>query len=285
MIVPSAAVSVDWLHDALDDHHLVVLDATVFAGVDTEGRRVWISAATEFASAGHIPGARFVDQTAELRDSTVSYDLGRPSRDQFGEAMRRVGVSDDSAVVIYDRNSTSWATRVWWLFREYGFGEVAILDGGLAAWKAAGLPLETGVSAYGQGDYVPGEGHGLFADRGDVQHSGGSVQLVCALPPEDYRGGLTLRARGGHIPGSSNLPAGLLFTGEGTLGSDEALSSVLAPLLSRDEPIIAYCGSGVSATALAFALARLGRDDVRVYDGSLSEWASDPTLPIATGDD
>jgi thiosulfate/3-mercaptopyruvate sulfurtransferase len=284
-LLPGPLVTAEWLATSLPAPGLVVLDGTVLAGTDPDGRRIWRSGRARFETA-HIPGARFADQTEAFRDASVTYDLGKPSAAAFSLACRELGINDGDDVVVYDTGGATWATRLWWLFREFGHARVAVLDGGLAAWQAidgavedgSGVPLKVG-------NFAAGPRRGSYVDRAEVAAAiGGSTRLVCALPPADFAGELALRARPGHIPGSINIPAsGLLDPERGTFRPIEELREILAPLTDPGVDVVSYCGSGVSATGIAFALDLLGRSDVKVYDGSLSEWAADENLPLEVG--
>ena len=284
-LLPGPLIGAEWLAAALGAPGLVVLDTTVVGGTDADGRRIWRSAADRFASA-HIPGARFADQTEAFRDASVTYDLGKPTTAAFVAACRALGIGDDDDVVVYDAGGATWATRMWWLFREFGHERVAVLDGGLPSWQAAGGAIETGTGpAVPSGDLEAHGSRGSYVEKSAVIAGlGGPARLVCALPPADFAGESTLRARPGHIPGSLSIPAArLLDPDRGTFRSIDELREVLAPLTDPTVEVVSYCGSGVSATGVAFALELLGRSDVKVYDGSLSEWAADGDLPLELG--
>jgi thiosulfate/3-mercaptopyruvate sulfurtransferase len=198
-----------------------------------------------------------------------------------------LGVGSDSHVAIYDRADGIWAARLWWQFRALGHEHVGVLDGGLAAWTADGGLLERHESSSPRPDarFEPREIDGYWADRALVRaimegrHAG---TLVCALRPLVFAGSEVNYARPGHIPTSINLPHGALKDADGRYRRGQALREALSPLLRAPGPIVAYCGGGVTACGLALALAVAGRADVAVYDGSLSEWAADPSLPLVS---
>jgi thiosulfate/3-mercaptopyruvate sulfurtransferase len=195
-------------------------------------------------------------------------------------------------VVVYDGSGNNLsAPRAWWMFRAFGHGDVAVLDGGLGAWRRDGRVLEEGeAAAVRPGDFTarlqPGMVRHLDAVREAVRSGG--AQLVDmrsagrfeATEPEP-RAGL----RGGHIPGSRHLHYARLVDAEGRLLEDEALRAVLAAAGVGEDPrpVIASCGSGVSACALVLALHALGRDDASVYDGSWTEWGGRQDTPVETG--
>lgn len=203
-------------------------------------------------------------------------------------------------MVSYDSESGLWACRLWWMLRAIGI-PAAVLDGGWNAWLASGGPVETGTpdrcaagerERSGEDDVpfpeVRSGLSGLWADLPDVEAVVAGEQpgvLVCALSPEVFAGVAPSRyARRGHIPGSLNVPARSLLDEEGRFLDRTRLVAALEPLTTRDGPVVAYCGGGISASLLALALVLVGREDVSVYDGSLDEWSAQPNLPLVLGE-
>ncbi|ROO85428.1 thiosulfate/3-mercaptopyruvate sulfurtransferase [Actinocorallia herbida] len=239
------------------------------------GRGLWLDR--------HIPGSAHVDLRTVFADPAASYHFGKPSPAQVAAELAALGAVPGTPVVLYDAGSMQWASRAWWTLRDAGF-DARILDGGLPAWQG---PFASGEEPARSAGHLPdpGESRGLWADRAEVEAiSLGKVpdELVCALGPEYLAGTVPTRyTRRGHIPGSLSLPAKSLIGPEGTVLSGEALSSALRPVEGRlDEPIVVYCGGGVSACLTALGLVLGGYSDVRVYDGSLDEWSADPSLPL-----
>ncbi|HDS1819355.1 TPA: sulfurtransferase [Pseudomonas putida] len=288
--MPDILISPNALHHALQQPGLVVLDASVeLAAAQFDGDyRVASGHAAWLAE--HIPTARHADLTCALADTSASYSFALPSPAAARAALARLGIADARQIVVYDRHEGFWAARLWWMLRSMGIA-AAVLDGGLKAWRQANLPLAHGEQ--GQPE-VPGSpapltvDAGYWASREDVlavlagQAPG---TLVCALSKGLFEGSAVTRyARRGHIPGSLNRPARELFDEQGRYLAPEALARALGPaLLEGSQPLILYCGGGISAAATALALTRLGRLNVSIYDGSLQEWAADPVLPMTTG--
>lgn len=280
-------VSTQWLADHLGSDGLVVLDASVVVGTRPGGGSVYLNGLDGYLVEGHIPGAVFADLLDVFSDPAGAHPFTRPDADAFAAAAASVGVDDRTTVVVYDSGVGQWAARVWWLFRSYGYDRVAVLDGGIAKWRAEQRTLDLG-------HVEPREVHGFTAvahpeywvDKADVEAvvSGGSrATLVCAVPPKEFTGEAASRGRAGHIPGSFSAPAGRLVSREtNALLPREQLLNLFAPVLAQEDPIIAYCGGGIAAAADALALAVLGRTDVAVYDGSLNEWAADESAPLVT---
>ena len=290
MELPDVLVDADWLADHLGDDGPVVLDCTVDLrpGGDTgyqavSGRDKWED--------GCIPGSGFADLVDALSDPDSSLRFTMPTADRFAAAMGALGVGDGTAVVLYDRRFNMWATRVWWMLRAFGFDRAAVLDGGWRAWQAGGHPVEAGRDqpAPEPATFTPRPRPELIASADDVLDATRTPTcLVNALSPEQHRGDDLTYGRAGHIPTATNVYAVDLVDPETHVYLPLA---ELAAHFDRagipadpDEPVITYCGGGIAATSDAFALHRLGHRDVAVYDGSLSEWISDPDRPMVTAD-
>lgn len=282
---PADLVSAAWLAGHLHDERLVVVDATVL-GVEAPGGFRWVSGLDDHLIAGHVPGAVFADLIEEFSEPGP-HAFTRPGPDRLARAARALGIDDGATVVVYDTSIGHWAARFWWLLRSAGFANVAVLDGGLTAWRAEGRELETGFRApRTAGELRLDPRTGYWADGDEVRRVvAGEAEgvLVCALPPADFRGETARRPRAGHIPGSVNVPVGSVVspdTRRSLAGGD--LDDRLAPATGRgDAPIIVYCGAGIAAAGTAFALRRAGHP-AAVYDGSLEEWLADPDAPLVT---
>ena len=275
-------VGTDWLARHLDDPDLVVLDCTVVTVTDPDGGFRNVSGRAEYEQ-GHVPGAGFADLKGALSDPDGPVEFAVPAPDRFCAAMGALGVGDDTRVVLYDRQYTAWAARVWWMLRWVGFDRAAILDGGLAAWRAAGRPLETGPVERPARRLTPNVRPGLIAQRDEVRAAvdDASVRLVDTLPPASYRGEMALYGRPGHIPGATNTFGMDLLDASGRFRGDDELAAIVGG--ARDARTITYCGGGILASLNAFAMTRLGFTDVAVYTASLQEWAADPGNPMTTG--
>ena len=284
----SPLVSADWLLEHLGDDDLVVLDASITRGVDEEGRTVFSNGAATFA-AGHVPGAVFADLFEVWSDAEGEFGFTRPGAEQVRAAARAAGIGADSTVVVYDQLSGAYAARLWFVLRSWGFTGVRVLDGGYAAWSAAGGAVETGPGA----QVRPGEGFtpvdtGLFAELEEVRAvaldpEGPDAHLVCALRYTEFLGD-EQRERSGHIPGSVSLPYPELLASDGTVSVERtrALASELG--IRSGVPVLAYCGGGVNASGLALAFVEAGLGLPRVYDASLNEWRARTELPMEVGE-
>ena len=277
-----ALVSTDWLAGRLGRPGLRVVDGSTY--LPTSGR----DPAAEFTAA-HIPGAVFFDVDA-TSDTTSALPHMLPSADAFARRMTALGLSDGDDIVVYDGSGVNLsAARVWWTFRVFGHARVAVLDGGVGKWRSEGRPVESGVPAPAPGRFSARLDSAAVRDHAAVLAALGSAgeQIVdmrsagrfAGTEPEP-RAGL----RGGHIPGSRNLPFHELVAADGTLLPADDLRRRLAEAgVDPTRTIVATCGSGTSACALILALHVLGHDSAALYDGSWTEWGGRPDTPVATG--
>jgi thiosulfate/3-mercaptopyruvate sulfurtransferase len=272
----------------LDDPALRIVDATVLLSFPPQGGPPTVESGRPGYDAGHLPGAVFADLVAELSHPDSQLPFALPSAERFAAGVSRLGIGADTRVVVYDQGPTVWATRLWWLLRAFGHDAVGVLDGGLPAWRAAGLPVSADPVEVQPAAFRAALRRELLATADEVQAAAeqGATCIVNALSPEAFRGeGPQSTARPGRIPGSVSLPAaGLTDPATGRMRPLEELRAAVAAA-GADGPgaPIAYCGGGIAATLDVFAFALLGRTDAKVYDGSLAEWAADPARPLVTG--
>jgi thiosulfate/3-mercaptopyruvate sulfurtransferase len=279
----SALVSTEWLAAHAQEPGIVILDATwLAAGTTPDAAKIYADK--------HIPGARRFD-IEKICDHASPSPHMLPSPEEFAAEAGLLGIGADDLVVAYDAGGmASAASRCWWMFRVFGHDKVAVLDGGLPKWLAEGRPVEKGFAiAASPKSFVaafrPTMVRDLAAVKEISQHGGTALLDARAAArfegtaPEPWAGG-----RKGHIPGSNSVPfADLLDPTAKTLLPPEQLKARLAVAGSLDGPIVATCGSGVTACVIALALNEIGRPDVAVYDGSWAEWGAHPELPAATG--
>jgi len=281
VIAMDPLVSTDWLADHLTDDDLVVIDATWFMPGTARDARA------EYARR-HIPGAVFfgIDEVSD-HANPLPHMLAEPK--DFAVAARRLGVDGGSTVVVYDAQGLFSAPRVWWNFRAMGHGRALVLDGGLPRWIAEGRPIETGWREAPHGDFKAHPDETLVRDLEAVRRvlTDRSAQIVDARAAARFSGATPeprAGLRSGHMPGARNVPWETLVGAEGSLIADAAIREAFENAgVDLAAPIVTTCGSGVSASLLALALARLGRADVAVYDGSWSEWGARTDTPVAIG--
>jgi thiosulfate/3-mercaptopyruvate sulfurtransferase len=276
----------------------VVLDATALLPAPAFDGDYRLESGFEAWREAHIPGSRHADLVHVFSDHAAPRHFTHLSPQALAEVLGEYGIGADTDVVLYDNGGGVWATRLWWQLRAVGV-PAAVLDGGLAAWREAGLPVASGDDASkGSGAASAQSGevsesaltlaprNDAWADIDEVAAIGSGEApgtLVCALGLDQFEGTAPTRyTRRGHIPGSVNVPArSIVESATGLLAADANLRAAVGPLLDAPGPIVAYCGGGISATLLALGLVRAGRDDVRIYDGSLEEWTADPAREVA----
>lgn len=278
-------VTADWLKQHINDPDLVVLDCTVVTMPDSNDPRGLrnVSGRPDY-ELGHIPNAGFADLKDDLSKSNGPIEFDLLSPEQFCAAMGKLGVGDDSRVVLYDANYTGWAARVWWMLRWVGFDNAAILNGGLSAWTASGNKLSLEPVNRAEKTLTPKVRPKLIAHHDEVLAATDdeTVVLVDTLPAEFYRGEMSIYPRPGHIPTAVNIDGLSLLDKRGYLLTQDELAAKHS--FDRNARIITYCGGGIVASTDAFVLTRLGFKNVAVYMASLEEWTADPSNPMQTGD-
>jgi thiosulfate/3-mercaptopyruvate sulfurtransferase len=274
-------VSTDWLANEIGASDLRVVDATWF--MPDAGR----NAQAEYEG-GHIPSAVFMD-LEELADANSSLPNTLPPPEKFASRMQSLGLGDGSRIVVYDDSPFKSAARAWWMLTLFGAHDVAILDGGIAKWKAEGRPLETG---------KPTLRHRHFTVWKDDKAVRSKADMLANLHSKDAS---IVDARGagrftgeeaeprpemasGHIPGSRNLPFSQLFNADGTWKRGAELTQAFTDAgVDLNTPMITTCGSGMTAAVVLFGARLTGKTDVALYDGSWSEWGLDADTPKAQG--
>jgi thiosulfate/3-mercaptopyruvate sulfurtransferase len=271
--------------DRPEEQRPVVVDVRWSLGSPAEANRA------EYAEV-HLPGAGFLDLDSGLSDPVAADRRGgrhpMPSPERVQAALRSAGVRQGRPVVFYDARISAGAARAWWVAGYYGLRDARVLDGGLAAWQEAELPVESGEADVTEGDVVlvPGsrpllDAHGLAAwlERGG--------QVLDARPANRFRGeDETIDPVAGHVPGARSLPSLSLLAEDGSFLPAEAIQALLVQAgADTRTPTALYCGSGVTAAHAALALEAAGvlEQAPALYVGSWSDWVSDPTRPVATG--
>lgn len=274
-------VSTAWLADRLRTPNVRVVDGTWF--MPAEGR----SGREEYLQV-HLPGAVFFDIDA-IADRASDLPHMLPSPEDFATAAGELGLSREADIVIYDTHGIRSAARVWWTLRVMGYPKVYVLDGGLRKWLAERRPVEAGEIFPRAVEVEPAFDAELVRNVDDVRAllASGGARIVDARSASRFTGETPeprAGLRSGHMPGAANVPWEGVIADDGTLRPAADLKAVFKSAgVNIGKPIVTSCGSGVTASVLALALARLGQDRVAVYDGSWTEWGGLPDTPVVTG--
>ena len=261
----SPIVSVEWLNKHINTKDLIVLDGTI--------NKVFDALLTQ------IPNARLFDIKKKFSNTSDPFPSACPSEAQFQNEARVLGINNDSAIVVYDDKGIYSSARVWWLFKTFGFNNVAVLNGGFPAWNKTGYSVES-MREYkrSSGDFIAKlqPNHMRFFEEVSVaseQHTHtiidvrSSGRFNCEVP--EPREGLRM----GTIPNSVNLPFTDLLE-NGILKPNAALEVLIENVAHKDDAIIFSCGSGLTACVLALGAELSGYQNISVYDGSWTEWGS-----------
>ena len=281
-----AIVSADWLKGEYQKSDVRIVDATFFLPDPShpEGGR---NARAEFEAA-HIPGAVFLD-IDEVTDPSSGLPHMLPKPEKFASRAQAMGLGDGSRIVVYDNSPLKSAARAWWMFHVFGAHQVAVLDGGLEAWKAAGGALESGKPVVRHRHFT------VWADTSSVRDlagmrenlKSGDAQVVDARSAGRFAGAEAEPrpgVRAGHMPGARNLPFGNLYSADGRLKDEAGLKAAFADAgVDPLKPLIATCGSGITAASIVLAATVLGAKEPALYDGSWAEWGSQADTPVVTG--
>ena len=274
-------ISVAELAAVLDDPDLRVADVRWSLAAPDGGRAAYATA--------HLPGAIFVDLESVLIAPAGSGRHPLPDPAAFAVALGALGIGRRHRVVAYDDASGTVAARLWWMLDALGHSRAAVLDGGLGAWRAAGLPTTTEVPTYAPAEPVAtpraGPAWPRTIERVALAARLGNVTLLDARVPGRYRGEFEpIDCVAGHIPTAHNLPTSALLASDGLLMAPAALASRFAVAGAGAGQVVVACGSGVNACQLALAMRAAGLPDPLLYPGSYSDWTQSG-MPIATGDE
>lgn len=281
---PDILIEPEVLAGSLGEPDLKIFDVTVHLVPAERGYRA--ESGLEDYRSGHVPGAAFLDQIRAVSDTSTGLGFSLPAARALEAGLRAAGIDDGDRVVVYSTGHLMWATRAWWLLHYAGLERVSVLNGGFQAWQSASLPVSTEETTYPEGNVTIRPRPERFVDQQAVLAAigDGAVCTVNALSPEVYSGDAKMTyGRKGHITGSVNVHYEELLKDGRIRSADELRRALAAKGLLDADRVIAYCGGGISATIDALACLLVGKDEVAVYDGSMSEWVRDERLPMTLG--
>jgi thiosulfate/3-mercaptopyruvate sulfurtransferase len=276
------------LFHRIADPQLRIFDATAYLDPHPDKKSGYVprSGKKEWGNE-HIPGARHIDLVSDFADRSSPLPFTMLTPERFCSRMGELGVSENCDVVIYSSASPMWATRLWWMFRSIGFARCAVLDGGLAQWKAKGYLTGEQVNDFPKTTLSPKPSSLGWATKAELIEFLKSPSKTCvidALSPRDYAGENSKYGGRGHIPGSHNVFHFSLLREDGTFLPVESLKKLFETSRALEsDRAICYCGGGIASTMTAMALYLCGHRNVAVYDGSMLEWAMDRSLPLKMG--
>lgn len=271
-----------WVAEHLDDPKVRVVDIRGHVAPATDPLPHYYNHKEDYEKS-HIPGAVFVDWVHELTDPDDPRHAQIAKPERFAELMKRLGIDDDTHVVVYDDADSMFAARLWWALNYYGHEAVQVLDGGWKKWTAENLPTSPEVPTVEGKQFTPRPNPSIYRNGEQVeQRLGTDTVLVDVRTTGEFAGKASRAARAGHIPGAVNQPRTNLVNADGTLPTPEELRVKFADVgITPETPeIVTYCNGGVSGSYGLLALKIAGFDNVALYDGSWKDWGNDESKPI-----
>lgn len=271
-------VTTEWLAQHLNDEQMRIVDIRGRVLPASEPPPHYFSHHEDYLES-HIPNAVFVDWTSDIVEpDSPSYDVANPER--YTALMSKLGIANDTTVVVYDDANGMFAARFWWTLTYYGHDGVFVLDGGWQKWLKGDYPTTLDIPEITSSNFLPKINSSLIATRVQIEES--SPQLLDVRSPSEFAGETSRAQRKGHIPNAVNISRKSLVTTEGILKSSEELQELFSEqgITSDSSDVIVYCNSGVSASYGLLALRAAGIGNSRIYDGSWKEWGNDPNTAI-----
>ena len=271
IILPSPLVSVEWLVAHLNHPNLIILDATK--------TKIGQKELSNEAKTRRIPRARIFDLQNTFKDQKASLPNTMPSHEYFEKEIRKIGINNDSIIIIYDHHGVYSSPRAWWIFKTMGHKNVAVLDGGYPAWNKANLPIAIQANYDGEhGNFKAYYQANLIKSAREVlaNLNKQDISIIDARPEGRFHGTAPeprAHLKNGHIPGSQNLPS-LKIIKDGKLLPVEDLKDIYGTLNLENKEIIFSCGSGITACVIALGAEVVGYNSKAIFDGSWTEWGN-----------
>lgn len=283
---PEAIVECEWLSNRIRAADIRVYDCTTYLHYtdDHPLKPYDVESGFEDYKKAHITNSAFLDLQQEFSDNNSLYSFTLPKFNELGESFKKHGIGDPYHVILYSRNGSQWATRIWYMLHVLGYENVSILNGGFLEWQKLGLPIESKITNFNSADFKVDVKSDIFVGKDEVLQavSDGSTIILNALTEDLHKGLNTRYGRPGRIPNSVNIPFHELIKPDtGKFKSPSEVTQIFADKDVHSElKILNYCGGGIAATLNAFVLRQMGFSHIQIYDNSMSEWAMDEKLPI-----
>jgi thiosulfate/3-mercaptopyruvate sulfurtransferase len=285
---PEAIADCNWLHDQSDSDSVRVYDCTTYLNYTDNDPSKPYDVGSGYADYldEHIPGAAFLDLQKQLSNRNSRFSFTLPESSELVQRFNRLGVGSPFHIILYSKNGVQWATRIWWMLFSLGYKNVSILDGGLQEWRRLGYKTEKTENKFDPADFIPDIDNDIFIGKEKTFEAidNKDCYLLNALTSDLHKGENPRYGRPGRIPKSQNIPFHrLVDKGTGKLITPEQATSIFEEYgISSEVKVVNYCGGGIAATLNAFVLRQVGIEKLEIYDNSMSEWATDNSLPIET---
>ena len=283
---PEYISSFEWLKDNLDNDNVRIYDCTTYLLYQDENPSLpyIVESGLKEYQVSHIKNSAYLDLQKDLSDNSSKFRFTLPDYPTLAEKFSDLGIGDKFHVVLYSRNGLQWATRIWWMLYVLGFKNLSILNGGFYQWKKNGFPVESNINYFEKSKFKIEIDDTIFVDKNRVLGSMNKKQCVIlnSLTEDIHNGENPRYGRLGRIPGSLNIPFHQLTNfKKGSLKTpSECLDIFERKGIRNSLRVLNYCGGGIAASLDAFVLFQLGYNEIEIYDNSLSEWATDDSLPI-----
>ena len=283
---PNAIVNCEWLAENINNNNIRTYDCTTYLHYrDNDPSLPYVvESGREQYEKSHIPNSSYIDLQSDLSDKDSPYRFTMPNLKILSESFKKIGIGENFDIILYSRNGTQWSARIWWMLRSVGVDNVSILDGGFNEWVRLGFPTSDKILTFPKSNFNFKPRDDIFIGKEPVIKAleDKNTKILNSLTEDIHKGQNPRYGRPGRIPNSLNIPFHKLLDPETGkfLEAEELLEIFQQNKIGYENKIINYCGGGIAASLEAFVLYQLGYKNLKIYDNSLSEWATDEDLPM-----
>ena len=283
---PNAIVNCEWLAENINNNNIRTYDCTTYLHYrDNDPSLPYVvESGREQYEKSHIPNSSYIDLQSDLSDKDSPYRFTMPNLKILSESFKKIGIGENFDIILYSRNGTQWSARIWWMLRSVGVDNVSILDGGFNEWVRLGFPTSDKILTFPKSNFNFKPRDDIFIGKEPVIKAleDKNTKILNSLTEDIHKGQNPRYGRPGRIPNSLNIPFHKLLDPEKGkfLEAEELLEIFQQNKIGYENKIINYCGGGIAASLEAFVLYQLGYKNLKIYDNSLSEWATDEDLPM-----